>query len=313
MIADELLREVHAQSPHLNRYINLMYRGRGNGLPAWPKWCFIPLAGWIAIASKYTDDPQTLAQSAAIIAAVCTWQYSRGIYRMQDDLAAAIAASPPSGNLPATVLYRLPEWCVYVDCSSQKDIFHTSGFFTHLEWDANTSRAELRFLANLDDNFVPFTIHIGPWTVEESIERMFDVIESQAAYRPPSTILPPFVEFLKPLLSVVLYLCSAEPEIDEGRRPGWTPYKPVIRQDRGQPVLVPAERSRFYAVGRTLGQRLRDQGAEMEKIESDGTRRHRPHLRRGHWHGFWRGKRGSEEQEFIYHWLHPLIAGTRSG
>ncbi|MCR3693455.1 hypothetical protein M8449_26645, partial [Citrobacter freundii] len=38
----------------------------------------------------------------------------------------------------------------------------------------------------------------------------------------------------------------------------------------------------------------------------------RVHLRRGHWHGFWSGKRDEPEaRKFSYHWLPPQIIGGR--
>ena len=48
-----------------------------------------------------------------------------------------------------------------------------------------------------------------------------------------------------------------------------------------------------------------------QAIESEVTGRTiKTHLRRGHWHGFWKGPR-SGVRNFIYHWIAPLVVVGR--
>lgn len=102
MRPDELLAEVHQHHPRLNRHILDFVSRRGKDLPAWPSWCLLPMAGWSAITSGYlpSADAYTVAATMPLLAAVGTWQYSKGVYRLQDDIARALAESEISGIIP---------------------------------------------------------------------------------------------------------------------------------------------------------------------------------------------------------------------
>ncbi len=59
-----------------------------------------------------------------------------------------------------------------------------------------------------------------------------------------------------------------------------------------------------WDVGREIGERLRD-GSRGWTVE--GRAAPRPHIRRAHWHGFWRGTEA--ERKFFHKWLPPLFVG----
>jgi hypothetical protein len=70
-------------------------------------------------------------------------------------------------------------------------------------------------------------------------------------------------------------------------------------------MFVAADRVRIWNVGDKIGEVIRQQR------ESIGDRKHtRRHLRRAHWHGYWTGARGSEDREFSYKWLSPMVVGV---
>jgi hypothetical protein len=50
-----------------------------------------------------------------IAGALATWRVTQGIYCFDSDLAEAIADTPRNGELPADLLFHLPEWCVYIE------------------------------------------------------------------------------------------------------------------------------------------------------------------------------------------------------
>jgi hypothetical protein len=85
-----------------------------------------------------------------IVGALAAWRVSQGIYRFDPDLAAAVAETPPEGELPTELLYRLPEWCVYVETPGRTFQGHAlHGFWAHLDWELGEGADELRLLLDV--------------------------------------------------------------------------------------------------------------------------------------------------------------------
>lgn len=92
------------------------------------------------------------------------------------------------------------------------------------------------------------------------------------------------------LLSVLLYISSDEPEIDSERQPGTYPVRPKPVKTKKGFRLFPANGPRYWTVGQNTREMLAVTLDETEVCAATG-RHVRAHLRRGHWHGFWSGKR----------------------
>lgn len=321
-----ILQTVTAAYPRLGQWVNRMRAERGTALPDWPEWCFLPFAGWYAVASdQYGVDRLNPQQAAGLstLAALGTWRYSQGIYRPDPDTLAALAASTLSGQLPSDVFMRLPEWCVYIETPGLAYMdTPTAGFWAHLEHDANDGHAELRLLLNGEAR-LPIIIYLGAWSLTEAIARSFATSASNAAevglpLVTPTDLPARMAAAIQPYLALLLYLCSDEPDIDYSRLPGRLPSRPKPEKTKRGWQLFPATAPRVYEVGREIGQQLRQ--AQVDTISvlpqqgADApTGRHvRAHIRRGHWHGYWTGPR-SGSQRFIYHWIPPLLAGGRTG
>lgn len=298
------------QYPETGRLVDEFRAGRGKGLPNWPDWCFLPMAAWYAIVSagnKVDALPPHLSGDVARLAALGTWRYSQGIYQIDQDLMSALMDSPISGDLPSDVLYRLPEWCIYIETPGQKWLGdELYGFWAHMEWDANTGRTELRFLLDCEKNLIGLPLHVGAWTITEAVDRAISEAVKQAQIAGITlTAAPDDVQSMaaqiNPLISILLYLCSEEPEIDDTREPGISPARPNPRKTKNGWRLFPADKPKIWAVGATIGAQLRHAAAGDQTDRTVKT-----HLRRGHWHGFWTGPRQGE-RKFIYRWISPLV------
>jgi len=163
--------------------------GRGRDLPKWPAWCFLPLAGWYAIVSGGGDNrvPPDRGMDIGRLAAVGTWRYSQGIYRFDPDVFDALWTTPMTGDIPADVLLRLPQWCIYVETPGRQfSDAPLHGFFAHLEWDAGDQRHELRLLLDSEQILLPVPLHLGDWPLPRAIERA--LIES-TRHIPPGTLV----------------------------------------------------------------------------------------------------------------------------
>lgn len=284
---------------------------RGHGLPDWPDWCYLPIAGWYAIVSGGGDNRANIATIGDVgrLSALGAWRVTQGIYRFDPDLYAAIIDTPVDGDLPHDVLYRMPEWCVYIETSGMVWLDASLlGFFAHLEHDANNGRPELRLLLDTDTALIPLPVHLGQWSLAESIRRMLDVASIQSGMAIPTKgATKPIAEAVEPLISLLLYLCSQNAEIGDGSRLPANP-KPV-KTKRGLRTFAP-DKPVTWDVGVRLGAALRK--ARVESVAGDGTHSGPlPHVRRAHWHGYWTGPRAGE-RKLILKWLPPIPVNVES-
>lgn len=319
MKPEKVLEEITIKYPHINKFIDLVRKAREDKQHIWPNWCFMPIRGWykgidalvVTKVSKFSD--KSLIMGVAELAAVATWQYSKGIYQIDPDLMKALSDSPISGDIPSEILHRLPEWCIYVETPGYKYMgIPMFGFWCHLEYDMETERPELRLLLNTEYARLPVPIHLGDWSVIEAVERAVAISKKNLAVMGlPNFEMEDFsqksAEALNPLISMLLYICSEKPDIDDERFPGSTPERPrALRTKKGW-KLFPRTKVRMWSVGSNIGKQLRAANENPEPSKSTG-RKNKAHVRRGHWHGVWTGSR-SGTQRFKYNWIPPLIAG----
>lgn len=84
------------------RLVDHMREGKGNGLPDWPDWCYMPIAGGAAVSSTF--GPQALCDnllSPAVITAAAAWRVSKGVYRYDADLYNLALNAPRNSYKPS--------------------------------------------------------------------------------------------------------------------------------------------------------------------------------------------------------------------
>jgi len=278
-----------------------MRNDRGRGLPSWPPWCYLPLAGWYAIlSSAHRVDRLSLehAMDVGRLGGLGAWRVGQGIYRFDETLYRSLVSTSVKGKIPCSVLYSLPEWCVYIETPETKlggSILH--GFFVHMEEDANDRRHELRFVFDFEDILLPMPIHIGPWSLEESITRM--ITEAGKQGMPIDDGLGKALEpYLEPFLSVVLYLCSENADYGGASAPG----RPQPRHTKQGSRLFPPDSPTIWNVGTRIGSFIRStEGTEEESRGNHASLK--PHIRRAHWHLFHHGEKRTHSR---VKWLPPI-------
>ncbi|WP_137822551.1 hypothetical protein [Pseudomonas sp. D(2018)] len=295
-----------------------LVRRRGvGGTPSWPDWCFLPFGGWHTLMGNYLGDSSiadlrvAYFYEAAMVAAIGTWQYSQGIYRFDPTLLSALKHSRLEGDLPADALLHLPEWCIYIETPGWswmgEPLF---GFWAHLEWDINTGGTELRFLLDGKSHLVPHALPLGAWSLKTAVGTLKEVVHLRLSEFDVGSETIAITEQLMPLVSLLLYLCSEEPEIDEMRQPGCHSSRANPRpRPHGRRFFVP-DQPRQWVVGRNVGEALRASANVCPIAEGCPRRTVTTHLRRGHWHGFWTGPR-TGERKFVYRWIPPLVVEGR--
>ena len=249
------LARIAEQYPNIWRNIDRMRAECGRTISLWPSWCFMPMAGAFVIASGGRSDapPEQLAGLGAI-SALAAWRPTQGIYRFDPTVAAAVQDTPLTGDIPTEILYRIPEWCVYIETPGMMDLDLPSlGFFAWLEQDANDQREELRFAIDVDGKIsIPLPVHLGGGLLA-GIERAKEEAARQSARH---AIGPSQIEImsvssemmaanLAPRINLLLYLCSTNAELRERVTGNLRPRKPMLTKTKdGMRMSQP--RSRWH-------------------------------------------------------------------
>ncbi len=275
----------------------------------WPDWCYLPLAASYAVISGGGNNRLGPDEVPAVseLAALAAWRITQGIYRFDPDVYAAVVDTPVTGDIPHDVLLRMPEWCVYIETPGM-DMQGVSmhGFFAHLEFDVNTSGTELRMVADTDDGPQVLVLHLGAWSLDESLRRM----GAKTRWYPGSVDqlvreLRPLVE---PLVSLLLYICSQASEVGDGSR---RPENPAPKRTKRGMRLFAADRPTQWDVGVRMGAALRRAHMDEPGGTDGGADRSgpRPHVRRAHWHGYWSGPKAGPRR-FDLRWQPPIAVGV---
>lgn len=297
--------------PDAWRQVDVFREGRGRDVPDWPRWCFLPMGGWYAMVSADQCDggPITdlrLVADVGRLAAIGAWRYSQGIYRFDADLYASLRDTTFSGEIPSEVLYRLPEYSIYIETPGMDCLgYHLHGFWTHLECDANDGRTELRLLLDTESDLIPIPLHLGDWSLAVAVTKAIEQI-----YKGPGL---PGIKFprlrdadvdrqvaaaLTPLVSLVLYICSDN--VDIAGPGGSKPARPEPKRIKHGWRMFPVDKPIIWIVGKSIGDQLR----EAICVAGGAVA---PHIRRAHWHGYWVGP--AEQKRFRYQWLSPILVG----
>lgn len=294
--------------------------GRSQGL-RWPEHILAPMGAAHGLAMDAHGDMMRASADCGRIAALSAWRTTKGIYRYDPELRAALEETPLDRELPGDVLLRMPEWCVYIELDGE--VQGVRGAYVHHEVDAGTGRYELRVLLDLGTGaLVPVPLHIGrpgAWrTVADAVALARDEAIARAALSlgggaasdlarsAGSDVLGDIDRVVERVIALTLYLCTDEPDIldgDDERRP---------TRPRGRPVG--AQRVTTWSVGWRLGAALR-RARERAESEPQGGTHAAPvgHVRRAHWHTYWLGSEQRGDRRRDLRWLAPILVGLELG
>ena len=310
------LHDLNTRYPGVWKDFEGMRERRDVGLPEWPEWCYVPMAGAYAVVSgggekRIGPGELSRVQDVASLAALAAWRMTKGVYRFDADILAALWDTPLTGELPSELLLRLPEWCVYVEAPRTVMGAPLYGFYAHVEQDANDGRRELRLLLDYEDGLSPLPIHLVG-TLEQGLKQMTYEAELQAAQQGQdvNALRAQFghdeaqnlrwAEQVAPLVSLLLYLCSERPDIAGKGAPG----NPEPKRVKGGPRLFAAPGVKTWDVAYRLGAAFRRAGGELGQATGEGGRTVRAHVRKAHWHTFLSGPRAGLRQRAL-RWLPP--------
>lgn len=334
------LRECQSRYPKAWRQIDKCRADRTQ-LGDWPNWCFCPLAASYAIVcdqhnlddlSQYShvlaysqdegDNAKLPVLDVGRIGALAAWRTTQGIHWIDDTVRIAVMDTPMSGEIPVDILLALPEWCIYVPTPGHEiSGREVAGFFAHLERDANRGHIELRMLVDYVDgppmhSLMSEILHLRPGlSFAASYELMLDEMGRNAEAAGASASYQIAAEELRktsrerigPLLSILLYLCSSTAEYhDAGKSGAVKPTNPSPKRTKDGWRLFPPDRPKIWTIGDRLGKAIRE-ATEQTKRDDVHRAGPRPHVRRAHWHSFWRGAKSEPTlRKIVLKWLPPM-------
>jgi hypothetical protein len=269
----------------------------------WAAWCFFPymlfmrsLTKAAPIAALLSMIKRALSQSGWVEALqgwiMFTWRQTRGIYRFDETVYQSVARTQIN-KIPTEILYRLPEWCVFIE--TPRDITlegkRVSGFFALLTDDDNSHRLYLTTVRDENRWFHSIGLDLSFKTIDEALDEALDLPRVIRHESIEDGQRDDFRKFVEKALSLLLYLCSLRPDIrhvsgDEARKPR-NPRPGDIPKDRAD-----TKDWHVWKTGFRVGRVIRDEEEKQAREHHGGTKR--PHVRVGHYHHYWIGPNHEE-------------------
>ena len=337
------LRQVAQHYPGIWQQLDRLRAARGKGLPPWPDWCFLPLAGTVAALTQGAPQPdlRPLGLQIGCVGALAAWRATQGIYRFDPTVFAAVWDTPIAGDLPTALLSHLPEWCCYVPVDPPRPLWQEDlvlhGFFVHLEWDANTHRTELRCVLDTETAegpwLFPMALHVQEagglvGALQRSFEvggdhlaHLGEVEHATVVWQQSAATAAMAAPFFTPLVSLTLYLCAQAADLQEAQGQARRPTRPQPTKTKHGPRLFPPAQPTTWTVAYRLGAALRraqqaaqERQAATEESAADESPRQPPraHIRRAHWHTYWVGegsRKDPSKAQVRVRWLPPIPVG----
>ena len=289
---------------------------------SWPAYVHAPLAVAENVAADSGFTGLGAAAQPHIIAGLAAWRPTQGVYRFHPTLLEELWRTPVTGDLPGELFRNLPEWCVYIEAPGRDagPGMPMHGFFAHLApGEGGAETLELLFdLRAPMPMLAPTRVHLHG-TVQDSVyvtaRSRMDPDLADAVSDLVDELVRGYIEPLSSVLSVLLYLCSEAPELRdaEGRRDAPAPPKPKRPRRRGQVErFAAASAPTVWETAFELGDRLEAAQGAAESDGGESGRTVRPHVRRAHWHAYWRGPVDGPRQRSLK-WISPLLINAKAG
>lgn len=279
----------------------------------WERMILVPNKVWeiSCIRSK-------VSHKLVLVSVLGTWRYTKTVYRFDDTLKEELL-NMELKVLPIDVFKKFPNYAIYVDNAiseyvdnaiSEKDAI--KGFWASVG--TYNGRPELRFAFNTDlaDSIYYISLILQGDTLEDACNATVKdyaeaFIEDENKEEFLEKAYEGMVRSLTPSIKLLVYLCSQNPDIQDLKRDKEysSSSKTVINPNKR---LDPAKEITCWNVGSNIGKDIKAVRQDLNNCERKSVR---PHIRKAHWHGFYKGKRDGE-REYFHKWIAPVLVTPRS-
>jgi len=276
-------------------------------------------------APELKPKPEAI-EHLLLLAPIAAWRTTQGIYQFDEDILEETWNTSIQGNIPVEILFKLPEWCIYIPTPGK---LHNGrellGFFAYMDIfcipDEEIVKPQLLLIFNYMNHFERASIVLEMNdTLENSIRNQYELqhLLREKANSHDELGIDIYsrnrLSEVEPFISLCLYVASQASEINHptlSRRPAYPSPTKTKKGERYFPPNKPTQ----WEVGYRLGAALRQAQAEQEKAAYNVTgpkASARPHIRRAHWHTYWTGSK-NDTQIPILKWLPPIPVNLELG
>lgn len=249
------------------------------------------------------------ARIANGICALAAWRVSKQVYHFEKEMELLLYQQIEDIKLPAGVLKNMPYPCIYVESPNlQENDFH--GFFVYYDED-HEHMESLKFML-ICPNGREVQMHGIELADGKSISECLAALLKKC-YQTENVEgkVQERIQIIEKMLQLVLYICAVNADIQpasEGTKTVSRKMKQVRDQygeinkwDVGVRVVKELQQSRKKQSGDISNNQEK---REKEEAHKAFRRRPVPHVRRGHWHTYWTGRKdGSEARHLILKWI----------
>lgn len=288
------------------------------------------------VGDKYRLWPDTDVRVQAMSAchmAMChfMWSFSKACFSPEQELKEHIIKSEPPRVLPCALLRKLPHWSQWIDCNFAVDVtengviektLHLSGFWATyckveqrlnlclsalgvyypngdsskgVEMARVSCMFEIEQDKPLDDTFLFDVFLVGQ-------NGSYGIREDNPEYDSFRSMVKRWAE---QSVNILLFITG---EVDELYRGGVKHISPRLKGKGKNYRLSPVAKERQWTVGQKFLEPIREYENAIRTMTAPQKRA--AHIRRGHYHSFWRGPRHGE-RELFSKWLPPcVVSGT---
>jgi hypothetical protein len=318
------IRQYNAELSQLGNYITTSRSEQGSLSEEWGNHVLLPMTYWIDLAEEMLaktanndSASPSLSHDAKLLSwrlsVLSRWRYSQGYYRFDPDVYAQLMRMDLPDKIPASVFMRLPEWCLYIETPNMKFMgVDTYGFYAYLDYDYRDNCFVLRLSEDTDIS----DFHTVPISLDNNLLIADSIVKHGYSLSPINKLGDVAKDMLKKdgiakefagILSLLLFICSDAPDV-YGPKPDAIPQKTVPQKIKGGYKLFAPSAPRLWIIGESGGKAIREYKTRTGDHRTTGSKA--PHIRRAHWHGYWRGKRQSESREFFYKWILPMVINS---
>lgn len=293
-------------------------KAKENGEIDWPDYCPLPInAAYTYLVSVLKYPDLDAAANCAELTACWAWRKNKVVYSFDSDLAAALADQAndvtDTDILPSELLMHLPYPCIYIKAPNLLE--YMDGFFAWMDYDVNRNGAELRiqWVFTTLDGSIPQVIHIIPGatlkdcfldTVQTTMEHADGMVDITQPAESSRIILT--------AMQLLLYLVADNADISDDV----TPQIRVVNSSaagKRKPWHDKASDVVGKNVGVRIGAAFRRSSSRKPDSDRTGTGSAKsPHMRRGHWHHYWRGPKNGN-RELVLRWTAPTMIHAEIG
>lgn len=312
----KLLKEYSTKYPRCFEYTAKMNSDKGIALPNWSDLCYIPISATLAIANKYPNVDLGIFPSE--LAALASWRNWKEIYSFDTEMIDVLFQQAEDIEIPIDIIYQLPFPCIYISLNYDE----IDGFFVWFEHDDRSDFLELRlmvYFGGANNTPTPFIVYLKQGNtisdgiaqaVGKSIENYNKSSDKEIPDDFANEAVDSIFKTVSQLLQLVLYICADNAEISD--KPTGTAADNI---NANLKMIANLNKSKIHKVGEHTGEIIREMyisqsnaKKDYNNVNAETGKTVRPHIRKGHWHHYWIGKRNNRKT--ILRWIAPVLVNV---